>query len=49
MGRAAPLAIPAAVDANGISASFRKGVLTIDLPKTKEAQEKIKHISVDAA
>jgi HSP20 family protein len=41
--------VPAAVDASKIEASFRKGVLTIDLPKTKEAQEKIKHISVKAA
>jgi HSP20 family protein len=41
--------LPVAVDAANIAASFRKGVLTIDLPKTKEAQEKIKHITVNAA
>jgi HSP20 family protein len=41
--------VPAEVDATKIEASFRKGVLTIDLPKTKEAQEKIKHISIKAA
>lgn len=41
--------IPAAVDSSKIDASFRKGVLTIDLPKTKEAQDKIKHIEVKAA
>jgi HSP20 family protein len=41
--------IPTAVDASKIEASFRKGVLTIDLPKTKEAQDKIKHIAVKAA
>ncbi|HEX6998575.1 MAG TPA: Hsp20/alpha crystallin family protein [Gammaproteobacteria bacterium] len=41
--------IPASVDTSKIEASFRKGVLTIDLPKTKEAQEKVKHISVKAA
>lgn len=41
--------IPAAVDASKIDASFRKGVLTINLPKTREAQEKVKHIEVKAA
>jgi HSP20 family protein len=41
--------IPAAVDATKIEASFSKGILTIDLPKTKEAQEKVKHIAVKAA
>lgn len=41
--------IPAAVDSSRIDASFKKGVLTIDLPKTKEAQDKVKHIEVKAA
>jgi HSP20 family protein len=41
--------IPAAVDADAITASFRKGVMTIELPKTKEAREKVKHIAVEAA
>lgn len=41
--------IPAAVDTSKIEASFSKGVLKIILPKTKEAQEKIKHIEVKAA
>lgn len=41
--------IPAAVDATKIEASFGKGILTIELPKTKEAQQKIKHIEVKAA
>ena len=41
--------IPAAVDASRIDASFKKGVLTINLPKTKEAQDKVKHIQVTAA
>jgi HSP20 family protein len=41
--------IPAAVDATKIEASFTKGVLTIRLPKTKEAQEKVKQIEVKAA
>ena len=41
--------LPGEVDESGIEASFRKGVLSIKLPKTKEAQEKIKHIAVKAA
>lgn len=41
--------IPAAVDSSKIDAKFRKGVLTIYLPKTKEAQDKTKHIEVKAA
>ena len=41
--------IPASVDASGIDASFRKGVLTIKLPKTREAQEQTKHIDIKAA
>jgi HSP20 family protein len=41
--------IPAAVDVSKIEASFTKGVLTVHLPKTKEAQEKVKHIEVKAA
>lgn len=41
--------IPVAVDSSKIDASFKKGVLTINLPKTKEAQEKVKHIEVKAA
>jgi HSP20 family protein len=43
------LEVPSEVDAGKIEASFRKGVLTIDLPKTQEAQQKVKHISVKAA
>lgn len=41
--------IPAEVDATKIDASFNKGVLTIQLPKTKEAQQKVKHIDIKAA
>jgi HSP20 family protein len=41
--------LPADVDADKIEASFRKGVLTITLPKTKEAQAKVKQIPVKAA
>jgi HSP20 family protein len=43
------LEIPSDVDAAKIDASFKKGVLTIELPKSEEAKEKIKHISVKAA
>jgi HSP20 family protein len=43
------LALPEEVDESQIEASFKNGVLTIDLPKTKEAREKVKHISVKAA
>lgn len=41
--------VPAEVDAAKIEASFNKGVLTVRLPKTKEAQQKVKHIDVKAA
>jgi HSP20 family protein len=41
--------LPGDVDANSIEASFKNGVLTIDLPKTKEAQDKVKQIQVKAA
>jgi HSP20 family protein len=43
------LELPGDIDANKIDASFKNGVLTIDLPKTKEAQEKVKQIQVKAA
>lgn len=43
------LAIPGEVDEKKIKAEFHKGVLTIDLPKTKAAQEKVRHIEVKAS
>lgn len=43
------LELPGEVDESKIEASFKKGVLRVELPKTKEAQEKIKHIAVKAA
>lgn len=43
------LKLPVAVDESKIEASFKRGVLTIELPKTAEAQQKVKHISVKAA
>jgi HSP20 family protein len=41
--------LPSDVDAGKIEASFKNGVLTIDLPKTKEAQENVRQIQVKAA
>ena len=41
--------LPGDVDANKIEASFKNGVLTVDLTKTKEAQDKVKQIQVKAA
>ncbi len=41
--------IPVEVDESKIDASFKKGVLKITLPKSAEAQKKVKHIPVKAA
>jgi HSP20 family protein len=41
--------IPESVDADKIEASFKKGVLTVMLPKTVEAQKLAKKIEVKAA
>ncbi len=43
------LPIPVDVDDGKIEAKFEKGILYIELPKTEEAQEKVKHISIKAA
>ena len=43
------LPIPVDVDENLIEAKFEKGILYIELPKTEEARNKVKHISVEAA
>lgn len=43
------IALPASVDTDKVEARFKKGVLTLTLPKTPEAQEKVKKISVRAA
>jgi HSP20 family protein len=42
--RAVPL--PGGVDANAAEATFKSGVLTITVPKTREAQESAKRIAV---
>jgi HSP20 family protein len=41
--------IPDAVDVNKIEASFAKGLLTIKLPKSAEAQTKAKKIAIKSA
>jgi HSP20 family protein len=41
--------LPESVDADKIEASFRKGVLTVKLPKKAEAQKPTKKIEVKAA
>jgi len=38
--------LPAEVDAEKISASFKDGVMTIELPKSKTAQKKAKKITI---
>ncbi len=43
------LELPGEVDESKIEAFFKKGVLRIELPRTEEAQSKIKHIDVKAA
>jgi HSP20 family protein len=40
--------LPAGVDAEKIEASFKKGVLTLTLPKTAEAQKQEKKMSIAA-
>lgn len=41
--------LPSGVDSDEIAATFKDGVLTIDLPKTKQAQDHVKQIPVKAA
>ena len=43
------LPVPVDVDESKIEAKFDKGILYIELPKTEEARNKIKHIPVKAA
>jgi HSP20 family protein len=43
------LQIPEEVDADKIEAAFKKGVLTVTLPKKAEAQKPAKKIEVKAA
>jgi HSP20 family protein len=40
------IALPAEVDDEGASATFRKGVLTITLPKTERARQQTKRIPI---
>ena len=41
--------VPESVDADKIEANFKKGLLTVTLPKTPEAQKAAKKIEVTAA
>jgi HSP20 family protein len=41
--------VPEGVDANKIDAQFKKGVLTVTMPKTAEAQKPAKKIEIKAA
>lgn len=43
------LELPGDVDAAKIAAKFKDGVLSIDVPKTKEAQERVRQIPVKGA
>ena len=43
------LQVPAGIDSDKIEASFKKGVLTVTLPKSAEAQKAEKKIAVKAA
>jgi HSP20 family protein len=43
------LQVPAEVDTDKIEATFKKGVLTVTLPKSAEAQKAEKKITVRAA
>ena len=43
------LPLPTGVDTDKADATFKNGVLTVRLPKTAEAQAKVKHIPVSAA
>ena len=41
------LRLPAAVEGEKVQASFKNGVLTVELPKTEEAKKKAIHIKVE--
>ena len=43
------LPIPGEVNESKIKASFDKGILSIDLPKSETAQKKVKHIDISTA
>lgn len=41
--------LPSDIESGKIEAKFKDGILTIDLPKSKQAQERVKQIPVKAA
>jgi len=41
--------VPPGVDAEKVEAEFKRGVLTVTLPKTEEAKAKVKRIEVKSA
>lgn len=43
------LTVPEGIDADKVEATFNKGVFTVTLPKTAEAQKAEKRITVKAA
>lgn len=43
------LEVPGDVDIDNINATFKKGVLSIELPKTQESQQKVRRIPIKAA
>ena len=42
------IALPAEIEADKVEASFKNGVLTVTLPKSAKAQERVKRIPVNA-
>jgi len=41
------ITLPAEVEQDRVSASFKKGILTVTLPKSRQAMDKVKRISIN--